>query len=247
MRIQPTIKPVKRDTNCVRVAVEVPHQLMACPQTQVYNNRRTLLTLATAFLTTTSFAPSSKRVGLLQDAAAACLQGDISVDCIGVYKIPMDPEISPFIDTPEHLEKYAPELKYVPPIAAPDSSKMALEDLRTIQIQILAEIRSKVFLGDLLSAGTSVLYILPRVRVDGECILKYWSTDNKQSDIDMFQMSLDRLLVNLNQLDIMLGQALRGQLGALTPAQIQILSLLQDVDEAYKDMLLCLQPRQDVP
>jgi hypothetical protein len=159
----------------------------------------------------------------------------------------MDPEISPFIDTPEHLEKYAPELKYVPPIAAPDSSKMALEDLRTIQIQILAEIRSKVFLGDLLSAGTSVLYILPRVRVDGECILKYWSTDNKQSDIDMFQMSLDRLLVNLNQLDIMLGQALRGQLGALTPAQIQILSLLQDVDEAYKDMLLCLQPRQDVP
>lgn len=41
---------------------------------------------------------------------AACLGGDVSPECIGIYKVPLDDAIKKYIDTPEHSAKYAPDL-----------------------------------------------------------------------------------------------------------------------------------------
>ena len=47
---------------------------------------------------------------------AACLQGDLRKECIGVYKVPIDDAIKSYISTPEALTKFAPDLKFVDPI-----------------------------------------------------------------------------------------------------------------------------------
>ena len=52
---------------------------------------------------------------------AACLAGDTSADCIGVYKLPLDDSVSSYIDTPEHLAKNAPDLRWVPMVEKPKS------------------------------------------------------------------------------------------------------------------------------
>jgi len=176
-------------------------------------------------------------------ANAACLQGDTSVDCIGVYKLPLDDEIIPFINTPESLEKYAPDVRFVPPVPMPQSLQKAMEDLTQCQYSIQGSIRTLILKGDLLTAGTQLLDIIPRVAVDGKFILMTLDDNNngkKEKKVyqeEQFQLALNQVLYNMNQVDIMLGQALRGDLGALTPAQIQILSTLKDVEASFQDMM----------
>lgn len=52
---------------------------------------------------------------------AACLPGDVSPDCIGVYKLPLDDAVTSYIDTPEHLAKHAPDMRWVPLTEYPKS------------------------------------------------------------------------------------------------------------------------------
>jgi hypothetical protein len=44
---------------------------------------------------------------------AACLPGDIRSECIGVYKMPLDDASLPYVETPEQLKKFAPDLNWV--------------------------------------------------------------------------------------------------------------------------------------
>jgi hypothetical protein len=180
----------------------------------------------------------------MQAAHAACLQGDTSVDCIGVYKLPLDDEILPFIDSPEHVAQYAPDLRYVSPTPIPSSPKEAWNDLIQIHSMIQKDIRSCIIKGTLTDAGTQLLYILPKVAIDAKVILQSWNSydpiqtkNTADENKDRFQSTLEQVMYNMNQLDVMIGQALRGELGALTPAQIQLLSILKDLDLSYQDMM----------
>lgn len=49
----------------------------------------------------------------IDNAEAACLSGDIREECIGVYKMPMDDEALSYVDTPEKLKRFAPDLNWV--------------------------------------------------------------------------------------------------------------------------------------
>ena len=44
---------------------------------------------------------------------AACLPGDVRSDCIGIYKLPLDDAVLGYVETPEQLKKYAPDLNWV--------------------------------------------------------------------------------------------------------------------------------------
>ena len=44
---------------------------------------------------------------------AACLPGDIRSECIGVYKMPLDDAVLKYVETPEQLKKFAPDLNWV--------------------------------------------------------------------------------------------------------------------------------------
>ena len=61
---------------------------------------------------------------------AACLPGDVSPDCIGVYKLPLDDAVSSYIDTPEHLAKNAPDLRWVPMPEYPKSVSQSMNSFR---------------------------------------------------------------------------------------------------------------------
>jgi len=62
-------------------------------------------------------------------ADAACLPGDIREDCIGVYKLPMDDSSSRYVETPEKLKMYAPDLKWIPPIDYPSNYQNVINQL----------------------------------------------------------------------------------------------------------------------
>jgi len=65
----------------------------------------------------------------INTADAACLPGDIREDCIGVYKLPMDDSSSRYVETPEKLKMYAPDLKWIPPIDYPSNYQNAINQL----------------------------------------------------------------------------------------------------------------------
>jgi hypothetical protein len=83
---------------------------------------------------------------------AACLMGDTSPDCIGVYKMPMDDTALKYVDTPEKLKQYAPDVRWVPPVSYPKSYKEAKSELNSLQ-QRCASLDSAVLQGNLTEVG----------------------------------------------------------------------------------------------
>lgn len=171
---------------------------------------------------------------------AACLSGDTSPECIGVYKVPLDDAISSYIDTPEHLAKYAPDLKWVPMTEYPKSYKAAREELLTLQTR-LHDLIHLVQKGELTRAGVNLLEITPRVTVAGRVVLGILE---KNRDLSMRAMRTENahleLLASLGAADIVIGQALNGRLGSITMAQIQILDDLTNASREFQDLLKAL-------
>lgn len=64
---------------------------------------------------------------------------------------------------------------------------------------------------------------------------------DKSTTIDMkvyrFEYALNEVLGYLGETDVLIGQGLRGQLGVSAPAQIQILSSLDDARREFDEML----------
>ena len=187
----------------------------------------------------------------VKSADAACLPGDIREECIGVYKMPIDDKALPYVESPEKLKLYAPDLNWVPPIESPSNYQTAINQLRE-QRQRFDAVQEKVAKGNLAGSGLILLDIVPKVTAACRYILKALNNAannerNKASDSEeakVFEMkayrieyALNELLGYLGETDVLLGQALRGELGVSAPAQIQILSQLGDTKKEFDELL----------
>jgi hypothetical protein len=196
---------------------------------------------------------------------AACLLGDTSPDCIGYYKVPLDDAIDSYIETPEKLAEYAPGIRWVPPTSYPNSYVEATSEIQNLAIRIKA-LEMTVLKGNLTAAGVELLAILPRISVCGKFVMSTLQTMDDRTQELMKQSKLQaeteikdyglrslrveasfvELLSNLNAVDILLGQTIRGELGSITAGQIQIISELRIANHAMEDMLLAI-PQTLIP
>uniref|UniRef100_A0A7S3PV11 Uncharacterized protein n=1 Tax=Chaetoceros debilis TaxID=122233 RepID=A0A7S3PV11_9STRA len=168
---------------------------------------------------------------------AACLSGDPSPDCIGVYKVPIDDAIESYIDTPENCAKFAPDLNWVPIPQSPKSPKLAKEELLTMDARLQKTI-ALVQKGDLTNAGVEVLSIIPRVTVAGRVVVSHLESDSKTSMRALrYENAHYDVLSSLGSSDIVLGQAIAGRFGSITVAQIQVLEELNDAKASFKELL----------
>jgi len=92
----------------------------------------------------------------IDEAQAACLSGDIREECIGVYKMPLDDEALSYVDTPEKLKRFAPDLNWVPPVEYPSSYKNAVNQLKDQKTQ-LDRVQENVAKGDLSQVGSNLM------------------------------------------------------------------------------------------
>ncbi|KAL7525559.1 hypothetical protein ACHAXR_001058 [Thalassiosira sp. AJA248-18] len=199
-----------------------------------------------------------------KSARAACLSGDIRAECIGVYKV--DASHSSYAETPEKLKLYAPDLQWVPPVEYPPNYGDALNQLKEQrqQLDIAQEIVAK---GDIEKSGLELLAIIVKVNAAGTVIIKsFRNASNEERNAAMkrnnptpgndgnpssttkaitLEMKTDRientfneLLALLGETDVMIGQALRGELGVSAPAQIQILSNISDCKKEFDNLIL---------
>ena len=118
-------------------------------------------------------------------AVAACLSGDIQPDCIGVYKLPIDAAESPYVDTPEKLRLYAPDLRWVPPTLYPRTYAVALHQLKD-QRSKLDDARDLVAKGDIEKAGLTLLGVIPKVSAAGIAIVRMFDdASNSERNLAM--------------------------------------------------------------
>ena len=200
-----------------------------------------------------------------KSARAACLSGDIRTECIGFYKLPIDSH-SPFTDTPETLELYAPDLQWVPPVEYPPNYFDAVKQLKE-QREQLDTAQGLIAKGDMEKTGLVFLDIIPKVNAAGIVIMKsYGNASNEErnaamkkasrSDFDnddnpssttkaitiemkayQIEDSLNELYGLLGQTDILIGQGLRGELGVSAPAQIEILAQIAECRREFDNLL----------
>jgi hypothetical protein len=174
---------------------------------------------------------------------AACLSGDLRPECIGVYKVPMDDAVLPYVGSKEALKRFAPDLEYVPPIAPPNSLSTALEILETQQLAA-KDIKDVVSAGRLEEAGIKVLNLIPKVTSSGRYILSTVQARTSSSStvdelkISMLENQLNTMLGLFGECDVVIGQGLRGQMGVSAVAQLTILSSLRDASAALDDFLV---------
>jgi hypothetical protein len=111
--------------------------------------------------------------------------------------------------------------------------------------------------------GLILLDVVPKISSSGKVIMKGFekalnnernlemkqrakrssetTNGSKSTTIDMkayrFEYALNEVLGYLGETDVLIGQGLRGQLGVSAPAQIQILSSLDEARREFDDML----------
>jgi hypothetical protein len=157
-------------------------------------------------------------------ASAACLSGDLSKECIGVYKLPAKNAV--------------------------ESSGLSLE--KALQVLVKqrqladTEIREAVTGGRLEDAGLLILALVSRVTSAGSVVLQQQQMQvdgsNNRSQLqqlkhDKLQNKLEDALGSFGQCDISVGQGMRGEMGSITMAQLTILSDLQEGIAALDDFL----------
>jgi hypothetical protein len=182
-------------------------------------------------------------------ALAACLPGDLSKECIGVYKVPIDDSILPYVGTPEALKRFAPDLNYVPPTARPTSVSQAMAWL-SAQRLAATDIREVVAAGRLEEAGIKVLNLLPKVNTAGGFLVETLrrsafssSTTSAISQLRVQQVEDQySLMIGLwGETDVMIGQGIRGDMGVSAVAQLNILKNIQEATIAMDDFLSTAQ------
>lgn len=180
-------------------------------------------------------------IAAVSPAYAACLMGDTSEDCIGMYKMPLDDEVLPFVDTAEKLTKFAPGIRWVPPVEYPKTYLDARTEMLSLRDSV-SSLSDVVLKGQLVEAGSLLLGIIPRVTVTGRVMIQVLEdTKGKKEDLSLRAMRLasahTELLGILGQCDIIFGQALSGQLGSTTFAQIQILAELREANTVFDELI----------
>lgn len=183
---------------------------------------------------------------------AACLPGDLSKDCIGVYKLPyLDATQSSWLYDKQNLQEFAPDIRYVEVEKQPETVSKAKAQLRTERTKVKF-IREVVLDGDLEQAGLLILNLIPKVTSAGLKIQDYVESktsfaDTSQTPSDgnflsekelrKFNRSLEILIAEWSSIDIELGFAIRGQRGVTAVAQIEILRYLKDATVALDDFI----------
>jgi len=199
------------------------------------STRRDVMLSAATTLTSLVLLPASPK-----QAQAACLAGDTSPDCIGCYKVPIDEAINSMVSTPEQLAKYAPDLRWSPPIEYPKNYNVAKDEIVQLKPDV-NQLSSYVTKGDLTKAGVEILRIVPRITVAGRVLI---STLEGRNEYTMKALRVEAahsdLLASLGSADVLIGQSFAGQLGSITAAQIQILQDLRSANEYYDDLLKAL-------
>lgn len=168
-------------------------------------------------------------------AHAACLSGDTSKECIGVYKVPVDEEILPFVDTPENLLRFAPDVKWVPPVEPCTDPE---EARRMIQVDFkkISGLNDLILKGDLTAAGSIILDAMARLQVAGKCIDNEAITGKAIAngvDYLRWEAAFEDAKIGLGQLDVALGQGIRGEIGSITVTQLALLSEVKQAVEKY--------------
>lgn len=154
----------------------------------------------------------------------------------------MDDAVSGMVGTKEALERNAPGLNYVPPVPVPKSAADARLVLEA-QRQAADDIRAVVAAGRLEEAGIKVLNLVPKVTAAGRVVVDTvaqtttFSDGVKEVQLLRLQSKLDETLGNFGQVDVDIGQGLRGEMGVVTAAQLQILADLKDAMMAFDDFL----------
>ena len=234
---------MKRRGACLLLYIVVSWSFSADAYSTDYEGRKR----AVRFTRRTALTTALRGVVMLlpQRARAACLMGDTSPDCIGVYKMPMDDSALNYVDTPEKLLRYAPDVRWVPPVQYPKSYAQAKTELESLQTQCAA-LDDAVLKGNLTEVGMKLLGIVPRLTVDGRVVIRTLNDAKQTNGVDLSMKAYraesahNELLNKLGQCDILIGQAIKGQLGAPAPAQLQILSDIKEANALFDEFLKCI-------
>jgi hypothetical protein len=164
-------------------------------------------------------------------ASAACLPGDLSKECIGIYKVPIQWDDQTERATIENLKKFASDLNVdqVPRLKRPKSNSVARQTLEKQQTIIQTTVLDLVTAGRLEEAGICLLGVIPKVTSAGNFLVQQSMSEN-ENDSDSseaiaeirsvrLQSQYQLLLGLLGQSDVSIGQALRGDIpGTITMA-----------------------------
>jgi hypothetical protein len=161
-------------------------------------------------------------------ASAACLQGDLSKECIGIYKVPVPWDDQTDRATIENLKTFAPELNYeVPRLKRPKTNRVARQTLEQQQVILQETAINLVSAGRLEEAGICLLGVIPKVTSAGSFIVQSMENDGSSNNqgaiaeirLVRLQSQYQLLLGLLGQADVSIGQALRGDIpGTITMA-----------------------------
>lgn len=179
---------------------------------------------------------------------AACLPGDAAPDCIGFYKVPWS-DVGAYGDTPERLAMFAPDVRWVPPPVPPASYETARREMEALRVESGA-LREVVARGDLTAAGVALLRMTPRVSLAGGLLVRTLSAEpaarpsssSSSSTTDLglrairAEAAYAELLCSLNSCDVLLGQALRNELGSTIVAQLVILDELREANTSWDEL-----------
>jgi hypothetical protein len=99
-----------------------------------------------------------------------------------------------------------------------------------------------VLKGQLTEAGVILLDSIPRLTLASRVVLSELEKDDKNKMRSMrAEAVFPELFIKLSQTDILMGQALRGELGVSAVAQIQILAILKDANQPWDELLPVLE------
>jgi hypothetical protein len=183
---------------------------------------------------------------VVDNSNAACLPGDLAPSCIGVYKVPIDDNIKEMVSTRESLQKYAPGINYVPPIPSPTSFSSAYEAILTQRLAA-DDIVNVVSAGRLEEAGIKVLNLIPRLTVSGRVLVDNDTSETKSTQESIQREKLQNLLetteVAWKNVDILIGQGIRGDMGVSAVAQLHILSELREAILSLDEFVASVKKR----
>lgn len=267
----PSSHSTTRASSSSSLASSLGHEEIEIPRWYQYSNqrqhnnqqRREFCTKAMAGMLG-YFTSSSAALSPSSTANAACLPGDLSKDCIGVYKLPyLDATQSSWLYDRETLQQFAPDIRYIEVEKQPKTIQQAKEQLlgERKKVRMIKEI---VLEGNLEQAGTIILNLIPKVTSaclkiqddlfddasnngDGRrsvaaaggtaaTAAAVASTMNELKK-KKFESAFQIVVAEWSSIDIAIGQAIRGQRGVTAVAQIEILSYLKDATAALDDLI----------
>eukprot|EP00587_Corethron_hystrix_P000715 CAMPEP_0113297490 /NCGR_PEP_ID=MMETSP0010_2-20120614/328_1 /TAXON_ID=216773 ORGANISM="Corethron hystrix, Strain 308" /NCGR_SAMPLE_ID=MMETSP0010_2 /ASSEMBLY_ACC=CAM_ASM_000155 /LENGTH=240 /DNA_ID=CAMNT_0000150383 /DNA_START=177 /DNA_END=899 /DNA_ORIENTATION=+ /assembly_acc=CAM_ASM_000155 len=213
------------------------------------NQRRQCLRRVAACVAGICTTDQISNFGAMKDnnkiAQAACLPGDLSKECIGVYKVPLSDAVeSEWLTNKETLYTYAPDIRYIDvqkQVKQPETIAEAKKQLKSERVKIKF-IREYVLDGELEEAGLLILSLIPTVTSAALKIQNYVEDKTSeeyqaQKELRKFQTSYEILLAEWSGIDIELGMAIRGQRGVTAVAQIEVLEYLKEATVALDDFI----------